>query len=112
MQSDFNLTSSQIENLLKLPSENKKSIYKSYLTRKKRDSCVSNAAESVEYYVEAIDNLIACLTKRNNHVSFNQQNSNIVNNDDEDNFRESLTAVEDLKLSLRTSPLRFVWIAF
>lgn len=103
-KSDFNLTTNQIENLIKLPAENKKSIYKSYLNRKKKEANVSNE-ESVEYYVEAIDNLIACLSKSSNPVGSSQSSAELaVFNDD--NFQESLNAVEDLKLALRTSPLR------
>ena len=86
------MTSDQIDNLLKLPDENKKSILKSYLSRKQKRAADE---ESAEYYVEAVDNLISCLGK-----------TDLVSSSPIDGLKESLSALEDLKLALRTSPLR------
>lgn len=102
------MTTNQIDNLIKLPKENKKSIYKSYLNRKN----LKINDETAEYYIEAIENLIDYLEKLSSSSLSHQEINESLSSNEDVNLKKNLNAIEDLKLALRTSPLRLVIYIF
>jgi hypothetical protein len=155
-KSDYNLTANQIDNLINLPKESKKSIYKSYLNRKE----FKKNDDTVDYYLKSLQNLKAYLQLPQQqqrkttatttvgadvcHSSLSLKEQSMtkspadlllpknkairqgeggggrgaISDSDEHptapaaavanmNLSEILNAIEDLKLALRTSPLRY-----
>ena len=96
-KSELNLTGTQIEKIMSMPDENKLNIYKSYLTK---SESMSNL-EPADSFIQKMDSLLFYF----DHAVDSSASTDEIRQDAAvlDN---NLKIVEDLRLHLRTQPLR------
>ena len=111
-QFDFNLPNDKIESLMKLPRESKMKMYNSYLHQAEQ---VGFKEESIDAFVQSLRTLVTTLSLSNHSereidcfVAEETKQSHQSTYSLSDTCSSHLKRIENLKLVLKSSPLRWV----
>ena len=117
---EFNLSTTQIDNIMKLPDENKQTIFKSYIAKTESTSF----EEQADLYIRKIDSLADIFDRLKKEdsscISYETVNDKLKHNEileglknrsiDLINLENNIKVVDVLKLVLRTRPIRFDYL--